>query len=343
MPITTQDLTKGLDLTGLSSITGSQMNQLVDVARAASDKGFIVETTDSALNTPIVPNPATSYSGITPTWWKRYLWRRINFDASTEIRLYIWDDNAVSDATLLKWLQVDRKGITALTTANTAITNAAAAQATANTALANAAIADSKANDAQVDADAAIASALATAASLILTNDAIAAMWSAGDLKYTCKATVYSIVENQGWVECDGSLLNRLVFSALFASIGTTWGAGDGVLTFGTPDFRGRALLGKGTGAGLTARNLGLTNGGVEEVTLTAAQSGLPAHTHGLTTLGRGQAEDNSNSVDNIMVSKTVGSAGTLANITDSVASAAASQAHTNMPPFGVARIVMKC
>lgn len=40
-----------------------------------------------------------------------------------------------------------------------------------------------------------------------------------------------------GSFECDGALKSRASYPELFAAIGTTWGAGDGVTTFGLPDF----------------------------------------------------------------------------------------------------------
>lgn len=82
-----------------------------------------------------------------------------------------------------------------------------------------------------------------------------------------------------GWLLCDGTAVSRTTYSALFGVISTTYGAGDTSTTFNVPDLRGRTPIGAGTGAGLTARTLAETTG-VESVTLTAAQSGLPAHTH---------------------------------------------------------------
>lgn len=43
-----------------------------------------------------------------------------------------------------------------------------------------------------------------------------------------------------GFLICDGSLLNRTIYSRLFAAIGTMFGAGDGSTTFRIPDLRGR-------------------------------------------------------------------------------------------------------
>jgi microcystin-dependent protein len=59
-----------------------------------------------------------------------------------------------------------------------------------------------------------------------------------------------------GWLLADGAAVSRTVYAALFAVIGTTWGAGDGTTTFNLPDLRGRAAMGAGTGVSLTARTL---------------------------------------------------------------------------------------
>ncbi len=75
---------------------------------------------------------------------------------------------------------------------------------------------------------------------------------------------------------CYGQLVSRTAYAALFAVIGTEWGAGDGVTTFAIPDLRGRVWAGLddmgGTPAGrLTSATMnpdGITigaEGGVEE------------------------------------------------------------------------------
>jgi microcystin-dependent protein len=78
------------------------------------------------------------------------------------------------------------------------------------------------------------------------------------------------------WLACDGAAYNESDYAGLFAIIGATYGVG-GAGTFRVPDMRGRAALGAGTGAGLTARALA-DAGGVESVTLTDSQ--MPAHAH---------------------------------------------------------------
>jgi len=81
------------------------------------------------------------------------------------------------------------------------------------------------------------------------------------------------------WLECDGTAVSRTTYASLFSIIGTTWGVGNGTTTFNVPDLRGRAPVGAGAGAGLTARTLGVS-AGAETVTLTGAQSGVKPHVH---------------------------------------------------------------
>lgn len=52
-----------------------------------------------------------------------------------------------------------------------------------------------------------------------------------------------------GWLVCDGAIVSRAVYAALFSVIGETFGAGDGFTTFKLPDYRGAFLRGSGTGA----------------------------------------------------------------------------------------------
>lgn len=54
-----------------------------------------------------------------------------------------------------------------------------------------------------------------------------------------------------GFLECNGAALSRTAYSALFAAIGTAWGAGDGATTFNLPDFRGSFRRGWDHGRGL--------------------------------------------------------------------------------------------
>lgn len=85
-----------------------------------------------------------------------------------------------------------------------------------------------------------------------------------------------------GWLLCYGQEVSRSTYAALFAVIGTKFGAGNSSTTFNVPDCRGRVSAGRddmgGTAAGrvteFTATSVGAF-GGAQSITLTVAQ--LPA------------------------------------------------------------------
>ena len=83
------------------------------------------------------------------------------------------------------------------------------------------------------------------------------------------------------WKICDGSVISRETYSALFAVIGSTYGGGDGSTTFAIPDFKGRSPLGVGesTATGHTAHTLGQM-AGEEAHALQAAEHA--SHRHAL-------------------------------------------------------------
>lgn len=80
-----------------------------------------------------------------------------------------------------------------------------------------------------------------------------------------------------GWLICDGTAISRSTYSSLFSVLSTTYGVGDGSTTFNVPDLRTRVPVGKSASG--TFVTLGAT-GGVETVTLTSSESGVPAHSH---------------------------------------------------------------
>lgn len=88
-----------------------------------------------------------------------------------------------------------------------------------------------------------------------------------------------------GWLLCDGRAISRALYSALFAVLGTLYGAGDGSTTFALPDLRGRMPIGAGTGtaSGATAQTLGAQPttgaGGEQTHALTIAELAVHSHT----------------------------------------------------------------
>ncbi|MFZ6774900.1 phage tail protein [Undibacterium sp. SXout7W] len=91
----------------------------------------------------------------------------------------------------------------------------------------------------------------------------------------------------RGWVFCNGQTVPIAQNSAMFALLGTMYG-GDGQVTFGIPDLRGRVVVGsQAQGPGLSnvvqgekagANNATVIGSGTVSVTL--SQANLPSHTH---------------------------------------------------------------
>lgn len=101
-----------------------------------------------------------------------------------------------------------------------------------------------------------------------------------------------------GWMICNGSAVSRTTYADLFAAIGTTYGVGDGSTTFNIPDLRGRVpVAADSSQAEFDA--LGET-GGVKDVTLTSAQSGLPAHAHSASSGTESADHSHSGSTGNV-------------------------------------------
>lgn len=69
---------------------------------------------------------------------------------------------------------------------------------------------------------------------------------AAGAVMFFARSTAPS-----GWLKANGAAISRTVYAALFAAIGTTYGAGDGSTTFTLPDLRGEFLRGFDDGRGV--------------------------------------------------------------------------------------------
>lgn len=80
----------------------------------------------------------------------------------------------------------------------------------------------------------------------------------------------------RNWAFCAGQILSIAQNTALFSILGTTYG-GDGRVTFGLPDFRGRIPIGTGQGPGLAPQQLGEVAG---SPTHTLIITEMPAHSH---------------------------------------------------------------
>lgn len=94
-----------------------------------------------------------------------------------------------------------------------------------------------------------------------------------------------------GWLECDGSLVNRATRSALFNAIGTIYGEGDGSTTFALPDLRGQFVRGWDHGKGIdTDRQFGSSQTDANKSHNHGGTTGndSPDHTHSSHTTASG-------------------------------------------------------
>lgn len=143
----------------------------------------------------------------------------------------------------------------------------------------------------------------------------------------------------RNWALCDGQLLQISQNDALFALLGTIYG-GDGRVTFGLPDLRGRIPIHRGTGPGLTPRQIGFRSG-VERVTLTEAQ--IPSHGHSLRAVqSRANSGDPSGGLLAAADTEVFEPSGTVLLADGSISDAqGAGQSHENMRPFLVVNFII--
>ena len=86
-----------------------------------------------------------------------------------------------------------------------------------------------------------------------------------------------------GWLKANGAAVSRTTYAALFAAIGTTFGAGDGRATFNLPDLRGEFLRGLDDGRNIDRdRRLGTAQGdAIKTHTITVPNSGFEGSVQG--------------------------------------------------------------
>lgn len=141
----------------------------------------------------------------------------------------------------------------------------------------------------------------------------------------------------RGWALTNGQVMSISANTALFSILGTTYG-GDGKTTFALPDTRGRAVIGAGSGPGLSNYQLG-QKGGLETVTLTQAQ--LPVITPTATVHAQSSAGNSDNPGNNVwaVLSRQNIYSNTAPNVTMSTSavtinSFGSGEAHENRTPF---------
>lgn len=110
-----------------------------------------------------------------------------------------------------------------------------------------------------------------------------------------------------GWLICDGSAISRTTYAALFAVIGTVYGAGDGSTTFNLPNLKGRVVVGRDS-ADADWDTLGETRG---SKTHTLTISEMPVHSHTQNAHNHSQvAHNHSQNAHNHVIYMSTSSAG---------------------------------
>lgn len=142
----------------------------------------------------------------------------------------------------------------------------------------------------------------------------------------------YGASAPSGYVFAAGQALSRTTYAALFAVLGTTFGAGDGSTTFNVPDARGRAQIGKDNMGGSSASRVTSGTSGIAGNTLgaTGGDQRMQGHTHSV-----GGIDTNGASLGRF---RRGGDTGDLFSITSGSAGSGNSQ---NMPPSIVCNVLI--
>ena len=135
-----------------------------------------------------------------------------------------------------------------------------------------------------------------------------------------------------GFLLCNGQTASRATYAALFAIVGTLFGAGDGSTTFTLPNYTDRMPI--GAGSLYVANSLG----GSRDAT-------LPSHNHSASVIDPGHAHnykvnDGVNFLDGGPLATPLFSThleatnNAFTNISVSIASAGSSATNANLPPY---------
>ena len=115
--------------------------------------------------------------------------------------------------------------------------------------------------------------------------------------------TAYTLATSPpGWFICDGSAVSRVLYPSLFATIGITFGRGDGDTTFNLPNYQGAFLRGAGTNGTYSGPEANTSQLHATQTHTHTANSVVtdPGHVHSQTTINddfnnSGSYEANSN------------------------------------------------
>jgi microcystin-dependent protein len=139
-----------------------------------------------------------------------------------------------------------------------------------------------------------------------------------------------------GFLLCAGAAVSRTTYAALFAVIGTTFGAGNGSTTFNLPNYIDRMPIGSGT----IAASIGATGGSADAVVV--------SHTHTLTDPGHSHTSTGVSSGNGTYAGSGGGNPGGGSLNTNSavtginVNTAGVSGTNANLPPYVGINFIIK-
>jgi len=134
-----------------------------------------------------------------------------------------------------------------------------------------------------------------------------------------------------GYLLCTGGLVSRTTYAALFAVIGTTFGAGDGSTTFTLPDFRNRFPVGAGS-----TYNVAATGGSADAVVVSHTHTATvtdPGHTHTYTAPS-GAPNNAAGSIPDYITITTGTTNSNTTGITVANSTTGVSATNANLPPY---------
>lgn len=140
-----------------------------------------------------------------------------------------------------------------------------------------------------------------------------------------------------GWLLCNGAAVSRTTYAALFAVIGTTFGAGDTTTTFNLPDYRNRMPIGVNS----IAASIGATGGSKDAIVVShshTASSSVsdPGHFHPVPESTQLLNSGNGFATGVTSSPRTVNSATrtTGISVSTSISTEGSSGTNANMPPY---------
>jgi microcystin-dependent protein len=136
-----------------------------------------------------------------------------------------------------------------------------------------------------------------------------------------------------GFLLCTGAAVSRTIYAALFAVIGTTFGAGDGTTTFNLPNFDNRFAVGAGD-----LYTVGATGGSKDAVVVSHTHTATvtdPGHTHTITSYDENNVgSNNSAGVDSNGSVTPPTTNSSVTGITVSNSTTGESGTNANLPPY---------